>query len=576
MDESPFAAAESNQAVRPPHWLAALAIAILTFAVFSPTLTYGFVYDDHAQIVETKQLNSWRMIPNYFTGHVWKWKSPNDKGVYYRPVFLLWLLLNQTLFGLSAPMWHFSNVLVHILATLLLYALARELTRDTLMAAVTALIFGLHPAHIESVDWASGVTDPLLAVFFFGSLLLFIRGQPLWSLVLFAISLLEKETAIILPVVIFAYAWLFARDTGRLRASIDAVTPYFFLSLMYLGLRLAVMKELTAVLTPVPLGAMLRTWPLLVFAYLKHLVWPSGLSLFYDFRLVDSLASRNFIEPVAILAVAGAAVLLLALRSRVVALACVLLFLPLVPALNLRTFFSIELFHDRYLYLPVAGFALLVAVGVRQIRMEKLQYVLVFLIGAGLAYGTVVQGRPWRENLTLFERGIEIAPNNAIAYEGKGTSLMLKGSMAEAIPCYQKALQLNANMPESLYSLGRAYYELNMFPEAETYLERAANTGWHPAMAALYFGMAKYKQGDLNTAERAMRFALQNRGPDDYREYHLGLGLVLKQKGDREGALREFQAEARENPDPAKALAQIGELEAGGTGSGPRIPAATR
>ena len=84
MDESPFAAAESNQAVRPPHWLAALAIAILTFAVFSPTLTYGFVYDDHAQIVETKQLNSWRMIPNYFTGHVWKWKSPNDKGVYYR------------------------------------------------------------------------------------------------------------------------------------------------------------------------------------------------------------------------------------------------------------------------------------------------------------------------------------------------------------------------------------------------------------------------------------------------------------------------------------------------------------
>ena len=213
-------------------------------------------------------------------------------------------------------MWHFSNVLVHVLATLLLYALARELTRDTLMAAVTALIFGLHPAHIESVDWASGVTDPLLAVFFFGSLLLFIRGQPLWSLVLFAISLLEKETAIILPVVIFAYAWLFARDTGRLRASIDAVTPYFFLSLMYLGLRLAVMKELTAVLTPVPLGAMLRTWPLLVFAYLKHLVWPSGLSLFYDFRLVDSLASRNFIEPVAILAVAGAAVLLLALRSR--------------------------------------------------------------------------------------------------------------------------------------------------------------------------------------------------------------------------------------------------------------------
>jgi len=546
----------STPARQAPHWLAALAVAILTFAVFSPTLTYGFVYDDHAQIVETKQLNSWRMIPNYFTGHVWKWKSPHEKGVYYRPVFLLWLLLNQTLFGLSAPLWHLTNVLVHVLATLLLYALARELTADTLTAAVAALIFGLHPAHIESVDWASGITDPLLAVFFFASLLLFLRGRPIWSLVLFSIALLEKETAIVLPAIVLLYAWLFRKDSWR------AAAPYFSVALLYLGLRLAVMKELTAVLAPVPWATMLRTWPLLVFSYLKHLVWPSGLSLFYDFRLVESAASRNFVEPVVTVLVVGAALCLFAWRSRIVAFAAVLLFVPLLPALNLRTFFEIELFHDRYLYLPLAGFALLAALAVRQIPREGIQYVLVFLVGAGLAFGTVVEGRPWQENLTLFERGIEIAPNNAIAYEGKGTSLLLRGSVAEAIPCYRKALELNANMPESLYSLGRAYYELNMFPEAETYLERAANTGWHPAMSALYYGMAKYKQGDLNTAERAIRFALQNRGPDDYREYHLGLGLVLHQKGDLPGALREFQAEARENPDPSKALAEIARIQA--------------
>src|SRR5271165_2501982 len=548
---------------QPSHWLAALAIAILTFAVFSPTLTYGFVYDDHAQIVETKQLNSWHMIPNYFTGHVWKWKSPNEKGVYYRPVFLLWLLLNQTLFGLSAPLWHLSNVLVHVLATILFYALAREVTGDTLTAAIAGLIFGLHPAHIESVDWASGVTDPLLAVFFFASLLLFLKGNHVWSLIFFAISLLEKETAIVLPAIVFAYTWLFRREGSRVRSSIEATLPYIFVVVIYLGVRLAVMKELTTVLTPVPWAAMLRTWPLLVVSYLKHLIWPFGLSLFYDFRLVDSATSRNFIQPMAILLVIATALLLFARRSRYVALASALLFLPLLPALNLRTFADIELFHDRYLYLPVAGFAFLVALALRQIPMQNLQYLLVILIGAGLAYGTVVQSRPWRENLTLFERGIESAPNNAIAYQGKGTSLLLRGSIAEAVPCYRKALELNPNMPESLYSLGRAYYELNMLPEAETYLERAANLGVRPALPALYYGMAKYKQGDLATAERAIRFALQNRGPDDYREYHLGLGLVLKQKGGLQGALREFQAEARENPDPSQALAQIAELQAG-------------
>jgi tetratricopeptide (TPR) repeat protein len=556
MEDSPLSPAPA-----PPHWLAALAVAVITFAVYAPSLTYGFVYDDHAQIVETKQLNSWRMIPNYFTGHVWKWKSPEGKGVYYRPIFLLWLLLNQALFGLSAAMWHLTTVMVHVLATVLVYALAREVTADTFTATISSLIFGLHPAHIESVDWVSGVTDPLLAVFFFGSLLLFVKGKSRWSLLFFSIGLLTKETAIVLPVIVLAYAWLYAPSAPRVRPATKAALPYFAASLLYLGLRFAVMKELSATLTPVPLLAMLRTWPMLMFSYCKHLVWPFGLSLFYDFRLVDSIASRTFVEPIIVLAVVGAALWLFARGSRDVAFAAALLLLPLVPALNLRTFFNIELFHDRYLYLPVAGFAMLVALALRQIRLRELQYPLVFLIAGGMAYGTVVEGQPWRENLTLFQRGIDIAPNNAIAWEGKGTSLLLQGSLAEAIPCYRRALELNANMPESLYSLGRAYYELNMFPEAEIYLERAANTGWHPAMSALYFGMAKYKQGDLNTAERAMRFALAHRGPDDYREYHLGLGLVLEQKGDVAGALTEFRAEARENPDPSKALAEIARMK---------------
>jgi protein O-mannosyl-transferase len=565
-------------APQPPHWLAAIAIAILTFAVFAPTLTYGFVYDDYAQIVETKQLNSWRMIPTYFTGHVWKWKAPNEKGVYYRPVFLLWLLLNQSLFGLSAPMWHLTNILVHVLATVLVYALAREITGDTLTATITGLFFGLHPAHIESVAWASGITDPLLAVFLFASLLLFLKDQPVWSLVLFALALLEKETAIVLPVLVFVYAFLFPRgNSSRLRSSTQAALPYFCVALVYLGVRLAVMKELTSVLTPVPFGVMLLTWPLLIVSYLKHLVWPSGLSLFYDFRLVQSAASQNFLEPGIILLVVGAALLLFAWRSRFVAFGAALLFLPLLPALNLRTFADIELFHDRYLYIPVAGFAFLAALAIRHLApssalpseprtsvsgLPLLQLLLTFLISAGLAFGTILQSRPWRENITLFQRGIEIAPNNAIAYQCMGTSLLLKASVAEAIPFYQHALQLNPNMPESLYSLGRSYYELNMFPEAEIYLDRALHTGWHPAMAALYYGMSKYKQGDLNTAESALRFALQSRGPDDYREYHLGLGLVLKDKGDFAGALQEFQAEVRENPDPSKAIEQIADLRA--------------
>src|SRR5437763_2611837 len=108
---------------RKREWLVLLAIAAITIAVYLPSLSFGFVYDDHAQIVETRQLNSIQMSPRYFTGHVWAWKTPGMKGPYYRPVFLLWLLMNQLLFGLDAAWWHLMSILTHAAVTVLVYAL---------------------------------------------------------------------------------------------------------------------------------------------------------------------------------------------------------------------------------------------------------------------------------------------------------------------------------------------------------------------------------------------------------------------------------------------------------------------
>src|SRR5271165_4510766 len=152
-------------------WLFPVTIAIIAAAVFISTLSFEFVYDDYAQIVETKQLNSWHMLPHYFTGHVWAWKTPGKAGPYYRPMFMVWLLLNQSLFGDAAEWWHFTNVLMHVLVTLLIYAIVLQLARDRWTAAFAALLFAVHPVHIESVAWVSGITDPLMAALLLGAFL---------------------------------------------------------------------------------------------------------------------------------------------------------------------------------------------------------------------------------------------------------------------------------------------------------------------------------------------------------------------------------------------------------------------
>ncbi len=520
-------------------------IVIIAAAVYLSTLGFDFVYDDHAQIVETKQLNSWRMIPHYFTGHVWSWKQPGSQGPYYRPVFLLWLLFNQTVFGTSPMWWHLTNVLTHCAVTLLVFILVERLTGDQITSCIAAILFSVHPCHIESVAWVSGITDPLMAALILGSLL---TRRRWFSLVLFAAALLEKESAIVLPVLVLLLP-------GQAKPPAPPWT-YFGVAAIYLGVRQAVMHGFLLVISPVPLWQMVATWPSMVLFYLKHLVWPSGLTVFYTLGVVH----RPDYLAVAILTVLAVGLGIWSWKSRVAAFSAALLVLPILPVLNIRAFAHFETVHDRYLYLPSIGFCILAALALQHLRDRRAQVGLAAVATLGLAYVTVTQEQQWENNVTLFQRGIQISPDNEIANQGMGTALMLRNQPADAVPYYRRALELQPNMYESNYSLGRAYEAVGMYKEAEPYLVRAGQLNPRDPKPVLYYGVCEYNLGHLKEAEAILGRAIRLKGPDDYREYHLYLGLVLKQEGDLNAARAEFEAEARENPDPSRALSEISRL----------------
>src|SRR5581483_5010963 len=93
-------------------------IALVTYLA---TLRFGFVYDDHQQIVNDPLIRSWHNLPLLFKTDVWRFWHPTMVGNYWRPLFMLWLLLNYKLFGLTAAGWHISSVLVHTVASYLCY-----------------------------------------------------------------------------------------------------------------------------------------------------------------------------------------------------------------------------------------------------------------------------------------------------------------------------------------------------------------------------------------------------------------------------------------------------------------------
>src|SRR3954466_14597713 len=134
----------------------------ITAAVYLPAAAYEFVSDDIQQIVWSQPFFRWGLLPHYFTTDVWSHLTAFHTN-YYRPVFMAWLLLNFKLFGLQTGLWHLSAIAAHLAATLLFYFVARKLLRDSMLAGAAALLFGIHPVHVEAVAWVSGATESIFA-----------------------------------------------------------------------------------------------------------------------------------------------------------------------------------------------------------------------------------------------------------------------------------------------------------------------------------------------------------------------------------------------------------------------------
>src|SRR5271167_576993 len=110
-----------------PGFMEIIACAVTAIA-YLRTLAFGFVYDDIPQILKNPAIQNWHYASQYFTSHVWAAIYPNSVGNYYRPLFLLWLRMNYALFGAAPAGWHAVSVLCHLVATYLVFRLARQLT----------------------------------------------------------------------------------------------------------------------------------------------------------------------------------------------------------------------------------------------------------------------------------------------------------------------------------------------------------------------------------------------------------------------------------------------------------------
>ena len=201
----------------PRNWVVGLILGV-AFLSFSNSLSNGFAYDDTTQILDNLFIRDLRNMPKALVTETWYWRVQQDEDPnkqekpttpYYRPIFIIYLMLMWKLFAASASGWHVFNLVLHLLATYLVFLLLERFTKDRRLAAIASLLFAVHPLRSESVAWISGLTDPLLAVFLISSCYLYVRyreegkiKQLAGSLGLFTLAAFTKEPAVALPVFI--------------------------------------------------------------------------------------------------------------------------------------------------------------------------------------------------------------------------------------------------------------------------------------------------------------------------------------------------------------------------------------
>lgn len=557
-----------------------------TYLLYISALGFPFVFDDRFQIVQNPHLSAWSYVRVYFTQDVWSHLG-GAPGNLYRPLFLVWLRLNFVLFGHNPTGWHLAAILLHLIATGLVYTLTRKLLRDPVTALVAAFIFGVHPVHVEAVAWISGGTESLCAVLVLGAFLSYLsslsgsrRRVLLWRVIalgLFALGILVKETAATLPLLLLLYE-LTIRQPGEIAGSVPVKTDFlgalkrvalFFVPIAaYFVARTMAVGSLLHKGSDIPLSAGLLRWPWLLCSYVRLLVWPINLSPLYDPVTISGLADLRFWLPACLLLAGGYALW----HSRKLPRAKMAFFLAgwflvtLMPALVISCVARPwEMFQDRYLYLPSVAFAIMAAIGVRRLFQPgilalKTATAMVGVVAViALCLASWKQVQYWQSNYALFDRANTIAPHNQLGKLNLVHELIQYAEYSKALRIAEEAALLDPRSARAQDSAAWSAFYLKDYGLAEQHWSAATRMDPNDVRTWRYLGLSRFQLKNYGGAAAALEnaIALDPKGSS----LHYSRGLALARLNQWDAAREEFRQELTSDSQNQAALAAYQDAE---------------
>lgn len=439
-------------------WLIAVCLLMVVVA-YLPVLSAGFVnWDDDDYVVKNTLIRSLSNAGELFT-------SPVQGN--YHPLTMLSLALNYSVSELKPFSYHLVNLIIHLLNTFLVFRLASKLSRNNnFISFATALLFGIHPLHVESVAWISERKDVLYGFFFLLGLISYINyiqkklnKDLLLTFCWFTLSILSKPAAIIFPVVLFLFDFFFRRKIA-MKIFLEKI-PFFAVSLFFAYLTLKAQKTVGATDNAAVFSAGNR----MLFAFYGYAMYffktilPVNLVAFYPTPPINEpLPSYFFIMPLFFIATVVTC-LITWKRDRLLTFGFGFYFANLLLVLQFVVVGS-ALMADRYAYIPLIGLFFMAGCYLFRAFERKLTtaYTIIIVVGVILIPVTYNQAGTWKNGETLWENAIQKHPG-AKAYVMRAEDLKKKGNLDKALDYYNHAISLNKADPEAFGNRGNIYFE---------------------------------------------------------------------------------------------------------------------
>lgn len=493
-----------------------LVVFLLGTAVYLPTLSYDFVWDDIIIIKNYPPVKTLSNAPSLLLATF----PIHKRSYFYRPLTMISFSWDYFLFQGNPWGFHLTNLLLHGLNCALVAFLAFILFENALAALMAGAFFALHPVHPEAVAFISGRTDLLFTCFSLLTLIALFKksekfplgGSMFLAPLFFLLGLLSKETALVLlvPIAIGLYQKSREKFTS-LRSVWLSLLPLVLVVIPYLLLRFYVVESYLFRKVKFP------TSPFFFFEfglrYLAYLIFPPQQASYFLY-----LEKTPHIYPldlrfwllVGLFILVLAAVIYLVYRRRETAFFLTLLIIPCLPSLHYNLFYTNSIMMERYLYLPTVGLALLGAWGFLRIpdKAKKATLGVVILILVLYGGATLWRSSVWKNEGTYFEAMKKEYPSSAYVRLLLGVAYKHQNRWEDAAQEMMAAARLYPYESKYYSELGWVYLHQGATANASFAFNQALSLAPYDPWALEGMGLIYLETGDQKKALEHLDMAL--------------------------------------------------------------------